>query len=327
MSDSIQQPFDLVHEAEQAEGRIRSLIRETPLEYSEHLSQKCGCRVYLKLENLQVTGSFKIRGAANHILSLSRSEKKRGVITASTGNHGGACAAVVKQTGIKGTIYLPENASGVKLEAIKGYGVELAFHGSDCIETETFARDIAERDGRTYIPPYNHPCIIGGQATIGMELIRRRDDLSAVLVPVGGGGLMAGVAGWLKAHRPEIITVGCQPVNSPVMYESIKEGKIVDMESHPTLSSGTAGGIEKGSLTFDLCRRHVDDWLLVTEDEIRDALLLMIREHRMLVEGAAALPVAALLKSADRFEGQTVVLIITGDKLDPSLLKKILQKQ
>jgi threonine dehydratase len=316
--------LDVVKEALEAEGRIKEYIRETPLEYSPYLSKLGSCSVYLKLESLQVTGSFKYRGAANHILSLSQKEKERGIVTASTGNHGAACACVLGMTGIKGTIYLPETATGAKLEALKSYGVELKFQGTDCIETETFARQTAAANGQVYIPPYNHPKIIGGQATIAIELQRQLETVDAVFVPIGGGGLVSGIAGYLKARDPSIKTIGCQPTNSAVMYESVRQGRVVDIQSLPTLSDGTAGGIEKDSITFDICRRYVDDYVLISEDEIRDALLLITEKHHMLIEGAAALSVASFIKAEDRLEGKNVVLLLSGNKLSMETLKSIL---
>ncbi len=324
MTDRTYQPEDVVTEVLAAEKRIRNMVRQTPLEYSACLSHQGNCNVYLKPENLQVTGSFKYRGAANFIMSLTPDEKRRGIVTASTGNHGGACASVLKQTGINGRIFLPTTATGVKLEALKAYGVELVFTGPDCVDAEKAAREEARESGQTYVPPYNHPKIIGGQGTIAVELERQLEEIDTVIVPVGGGGLMAGIAGYLKHRHPEIEIIGCQPEKSCVMYESVRQGHLVEMESLPTLSDGTSGGIEAGSITFDICRTCVDQYVLLTEDEIRTAMLLIMEKHHMLVEGAAALSVAAFVKLENRLAGKKVVLLLSGNKLSMETLQKII---
>lgn len=315
---------DLTREAPAAERRIKNYIRETPLEFSPYLSALGRCNVYLKLENLQKTGSFKYRGAANHILSLFPDDRDRGLVTASTGNHAAAVACVLDEIGSHGTVYLPENTSKAKLEGLRVSGMELKFHGTDCIQAEIFARKTAQASGQVYIPPYNHPRIIAGQATVAIELERQLGRIDVVFVPVGGGGLMSGIAGYLKGSNPSLVAVGCQPENSSVMYESVRRGKIVDMDSLPTLSDGTSGGIEKDSLTFEICRRCVDDYVLVSEDEIKNALILLIEKHNMLVEGAAALSVASFIKLRDRFKDKNVVLVISGNKISLETLRTVI---
>ncbi len=316
--------FEVKNEVLDAEKRIRKHIRETPLEPAPYLSQSGNARVYLKLESNQVTGSFKIRGALNKFLLLSAAQKKKEVITASTGNHAAALAYVLYEFGGKGVIYLPENASLAKVEALRPYGVELKFYGNDCIKSETLAKETAAKTGQTFISPYNDPKIIGGQGTIGIELLRQIDKLDAVLVPVGGGGLISGIAGYLKAVNKHIEIIGCQPENSPVMYASIQAGKILELESKPTLADGTAGGIEPDAVTFDICRKYVDDFILVNESEIKAAIILIIEKHQILIEGAAALVVAAFIKEKERFANRTVALIISGKKISLKQLKEIL---
>jgi len=313
-------------EAIEAEERIRDHIRETPVEYSPCLSQLVDGRVFLKLENLQITGSFKLRGATNKILSLSSQQKERGIVTASSGNHGIACAYLIHKFGIDGVIYIPNYTTSSKIEILRTYGVRIKFHGSDCVQTENFARKEAEKNDFVYIPPYNDIKIIGGQATVGIELARQLDELDTIIVPVGGGGLISGIAGYMKALNPKIEIVGCQPEYSPVMYESIKAGKIVEMESKSTLSDGTAGGIEKNSITFDICRNYVDDFILVSEEEIKEAIKLCLEKHALLIEGAAALSVAALIKEKERFKKKNVVLIISGARISLSQLREILRE-
>lgn len=316
--------MDVKQEAIRAESRIRGFIRETPLEYSPYLSRMCDCAAYLKLENLQLTGSFKLRGAANKILSLGKTKRKKGLITASSGNHGMAFAHLMKELRLKGTIFLPETASPTKIEALRMYGTEIVLFGDDCIKAEILARETADNKGITYVSPYNDPLIVAGQATIAIELTRQLDKMDAVLIPVGGGGLISGVGGYLKKSMNNIEIVGCQPQNSAVMYNSIKADKIVEMESFPTISDGTAGGIEPGAITLPLCQRYVDDFVLLPEEDIVDAIKLIIEKHFLLIEGAAALPVAALIKNKKVYRGKNVVLILSGAKISIAKLKEIL---
>ena len=308
-----------------AEKRIRPHVRETPLEGSLYLSDLADCEVLLKLENLQITGSFKLRGAANKLLSLSSDDLRRGTVTASTGNHGAAFAYMLKRLGAKGTIFLPENAAPAKVAGLKLYGADLQFSGDDCVKAEEAGKAEAERSGRVWISPYNDAKIVGGQGTVAVELEGQAGEYDAILVPVGGGGLAGGIAGYLKALYPKIEVIGCQPINSAVMYESVKAGRILDIESLPTLSDGSSGGIEHGSITFDICREHIDDFILLSEEEIAAALRLVIEKHYMLIEGSAALPVAALLQQKKRFEGRRVVLVFSGAHIGIETLKQILK--
>lgn len=247
--------MDVALEVVRAEHRIRQHIGETPLEHSPHLSDLGGCNVYVKLENLQRTGSFKIRGAMNKLLALSPTQRKLGVVAASSGNHGIAVAFGASALGTHATVFVPENASPTKLEAIERFGAEVHRHGTDVEVTEVHARSYAESNGHAYIPPYNDPLVIAGQGTIAVELSRQLDRVDAIFVSVGGGGLISGIAGYAKTVFGDVEVLACQPENSAVMAESVKTGDIVDMESLPTLSDGTTGGIEPGSITFELCRR------------------------------------------------------------------------
>jgi len=314
----------LKKEIEKAEKRIRKYIRETPLVYSPLLSQQSGCQVYLKLESSQITGSFKLRGTLNKILSLSKKERKTILVTASSGNHGAAFAYAVKKFGLKGMIYLPGYTTKAKIDALKDYDVVLKFFGTDCLKTEEHARGEAEKNDLLYIPPYNDLKIIAGHGTIGIELRRQIDKIDTIFVPVGGGGLISGIIGYFKPADENIKIIGCQPLNSPVMYKSVRVGKIVEMESQPTLSDGTAGGIEKGSITFDICKKYVDDFALVSEQEIKEAIRLMIEKHFSLVEGAGALSVASFLQQKEIYKRKTVVLILSGSKLSLDQLRRVI---
>lgn len=311
----------------QAENRIRPFIRETPLCPSPLLSGEIGGDVVLKPENWQVTGSFKVRGAANRLLSISEADKSRGAVTASSGNNGAAFAHLTGCLGIPGIIFLPETVAKAKYEALRRTGADIRKFGDDCVKAETRAHEFAEETGRIFVSPYNDPLVVAGQGTIGLELARQAPHLDVVLVPVGGGGLISGIAGYLKALDDRIRIIGCQPVNSPVMAESVRAGRILEIESLATLSDGTAGGIEPGSITFNFCRDLVDEFILVSESEIARALRLMIDNHHMLVEGAAALPVAALLRSPESFSGLKVALVISGSRIGSQTLVEILRQE
>jgi threonine dehydratase len=316
--------MDVAEEAILAEGRIRPYIRETILERSLYLSGLGEADVYLKLENLQHTGSFKARGAMNKVLSLGGIQRGRGVVTASTGNHGAAVAFALARTGGSGIVFVTEGAPAAKTEAIERWGAQVRPFGADCVDTEAHARRIAERDGLAYVPPYNDPQVIGGQATIGIELVRQLDRVDVVFVPLGGGGLISGVAGYLKSVSPKVKVIGCSPENSQVMIQSVAAGRILEIRSLPTLSDGTAGGIEAGSITFEICRDLVDDYVTVTENEIRESLRLFIQTHHFLIEGAAAVAVASYLRTKERFAGQNVVIVVSGANIDSRTLKAVL---
>ena len=277
---------ELVREVKMADGTIRPFIRETPLEHSPFLSEFAGADVYLKLENQQLSGSFKIRGAMNKILSLSDDERARPVVTASSGNHAAAVAYTLHGFGGKGVIYLPENVAKAKVEALAPYGVELRFVGNDSVMGELEAMKAAEREGWTYVSPYSDPKIIAGQGTVALEIERQSDPIDTIFVPVGGGGLIAGIAGYLKARDASVHVVGCQPENSRVMAESVKAGKILELPSEPTLSDGTAGGLDPDAITFPICARVIDEFALLSEDAIAAAMRYLIEKHYMLVEGA-----------------------------------------
>ncbi len=316
--------MDILEEVLRAEIRIRPYIRETPLDRSVYLSEVGGANVYCKLENLQYTGSFKARGAMNKLLSLSPEERERGVITASTGNHG---AAVARSAGVVGTaaiVFVPEGTDASKVDAIRRLGGEVHFHGNDCVEAEVFARKYAAENSMTYIPPYNDPQVVGGQGTIAVEMARQLDTIDVVFAALGGGGMISGIASYLRAVHPNIQVIGCSPENSQVMIQSVKAGRILDIPSLPTLSDGTAGGIENGSITFDLCRDLVDDYVTVTEGEIRETLRTFVETHHMLIEGAAAVAVASYLKMKERFEGKNVVIVICGSNISVRRLKEVL---
>jgi len=317
--------MNIVNEIIAAEKRIRRHIRETILDYSPYYSKLAGANVYFKLENLQYTGSFKVRGAMNKVLSLTPAERARGVVTASTGNHGAATAFSLGKFDASGIVFVPRYASAGKVQAIERLGAEVRYHGDDGAVTEAHARQYARDNRLTYISPYNDSQVIGGQGTIGVELAKQLDQIDMVFVALGGGGLICGIAGYLKSTRPHARIIGCSPVNSQVMIESVKVGRILDLPSLPTLSDGTAGGVEPDSITFDLCRDLVDDYETVTETEIKDSLRQYLQTHHMLIEGSAAVALAACVKHGDRLAGKNVVVILCGANISLETLREVLK--
>jgi len=297
---------------EAAEARIRPHILETPVEPSDILGGPAGATVHLKLENVQRTGSFKLRGAMNKLLSLRPEEMQRGIVAASSGNHGAAVAWGLRTLGMRGTIFVPENASPAKVAAIRERGAEVRPYGTDSGVTEVFARKYAAENRLVYVSPYNDEAVVAGQGTLGLELAWQVRRIDAVFVALGGGGLIGGVGACLKGAGRNVEMVACSPENSAVMHHSLEAGRILEMESRPTLSDGTAGAVEKGAITFDLCRQVVDRRVLVTEAEIREALRLVVGRHHTLIEGAAAVAVAGFLKERELYRGLHVVIVLCG---------------
>ena len=312
------------NEVMKAAKQILPYIRETQFINSDPFSDLIDADVYFKLENLQVTGSFKARGAVNKLLSLTDREKAEGVVSASTGNHGAAVAFAAGRLEISSTIYVPNDASSAKLENMRQYGASIEIYGNDCVQSEARAREISLLKGKTYVSPYNDPYVLSGQGTIGVEIDSQCDGLDAIIVSVGGGGLISGVAIYLKSIWPDLYVIGCSPENSAVMIHSIKEGKILDLESKPTLSDGTAGGVEPGSITFPLCCETIDESVLVTEQEITNAMVTYIEKEHQLLEGAAGTAVAALIKKKDSLKGKRVGVVICGGNISLDTIRGIL---
>lgn len=307
----------------QAYGRVKAGLRRTPLEYSPALSRAFEAQVYLKWENEQVTGSFKFRGALNKLRSLPDSEKKRGVVSASTGNHGLALSHASELEGVDLTLFLPENASPLKIEKLKKYRINLQFFGRDCGKTEVHARRQAQENGKVYVSPYNDLDIIYGQGTAGLEIYEDLPEVEDTLVPVGGGGLIAGIAGYLKSRKPGTRVFSIEPENSRFMKASILAGKLVEIKEKKSIADAVAGGTEAGSITFPLCQKYVDEFLTVPEQQIKKSLGLLFQEHHKVVEGAGALALAALMQHQRTFRGRRVVLVVSGGNISPELFHKI----
>jgi len=306
-----------------ASQRIRNSVIETPLEPVSDLGAPSSVRVLFKREDLQETGSFKLRGATNKILALSSADRARGIIAASNGNHGMGVAAAAAGIGIRAEVWVSSHVSPGKARKIEQYGAEVRKSGSDPLDAEIAGREAAEKSGRTFISPYNDPEVIAGQGTIAVEMLRRQPKIDAVFVAVGGGGLIGGVGAYLKWVSPATEVIGCWPENSPVLLEAIKAGRIVDVVEQPTLSESTSGGLEPGSVTLDICRNVIDHAVLVTEEEIRNAMLLVRNTQGWLMEGAAAVALAAFMKTAVNYEGKTVAVIICGGNVSEEVKKNI----
>ena len=303
--------------------RIRPYILSTPVVTSRTLSQEAGSTVLLKCEHRQTTGSFKLRGALNKVLSLSRQRLDEGVVVASTGNHGSAVAYACRLLGGKCTVFVPEDVSGMKERAMLDLGAEVWREGADGLEAERAARLWASENTLEYISPYNDIDVIIGQATLARELLEYADSTCDVYVAVGGGGLISGLGAVLKHFIGGIRLVGCSPANHPVMDESVRSGRIVDLPYQRSLSDGTAGRLESDSITLPLCTYLVDDWIRVSEPEIIESLRLLGRQEHMIVEGAAAVAVAGLRKDSNRRAGPKIV-VLCGRNVDREVMAGIL---
>lgn len=316
--------MNLLNEIEQAQKRIFGNIYCTPLLYSNWLSNYCNGIVYLKLESEQITGSFKARGSLNKLKWIQEQNINATPVTASTGNHGLGFARACHLLGIEGKVFLPHNAVSSKVEAIRAFEVEIEFYGYDPYTTETYARVTAEENGWIYVSPYNDPQIIAGQGTIGIEILDQVSRPDNILATVGGGGLISGIGAYIKDRSPNAKIIGCQPKNSPEMSVSVRAGEYKEVESKPTLSDGSAGGFERDSITFELCQRLVNDFILISEDEIASAIRSMIKHHSKLIEGSAGVAIASLLKYPDRFSNQTTIIVICGANISEDKLQAVL---
>lgn len=316
--------MDLTRQITDAHLRIRDHILNTPLLHSRWLSDLCDGKVYLKMESEQYTGSFKARGSLNKLMWIRENNLEQMPVTASTGNHGLGFARALDLLGMKGKVFLPNGADTSKVEAIRSYGADLEFYGDDPYTTEIHARKTAQENDWIYVSPYNDEQIIAGQGTIGIEILEKIDNPDNILATVGGGGLISGIGNIVKERSPQTRIIGCQPENSPEMSASVRTGKYQEIESKPTLSDGSAGGFEKDAITFALCRELVDDFTLVSEEDIKKGIRLMIKKHHKLVEGSAAVAVASLFLEPERYANRTTVIVVCGANISLETLKKIL---
>lgn len=305
-----------------ADARIRSYIRETALERNFQLETAEGS-VWMKLENQQVTGSFKVRGALSKLLALNDVERSAGIVTASSGNHAIGVAYAADKLHLSATICLPQNTDKGKIRLLENYHVDVRIIGNDCGEAETYARDMAQKSERIYISPYNDLDVIAGQGTIGLELIRQLPEVETVIIAVGGGGLLSGIATYVKGIKPQCKIIAVSPSESPAMFDELMGAPQELRTLHQTLSDGTAGSIESGAVTIGLCRALIDEWVLVDEEEIQGAMRFLFEDHRMVVEGAGALAVAAYVKERGRFAATHTALVVCGGNVSMPLFRKI----
>jgi threonine dehydratase len=311
-----------------AARRLKGRVVHTPLELSEALSSESGTRAYVKLENLQRTGSFKIRGALNRLLTLPEPERARGIVAASAGNHALGVAEAARLVGARATLIVPESGSPAKIAALRRYPpehVELLVQGADYDAAEALAIALARESNRRFVSAYNDPQVMAGQGTIGVEILEDLPDVEAVLVPVGGGGLIAGIGLWARTINPRIRVIGLQSTASPQMYAAFKAGHLITVPVLDSLADGLAGNIEPGSPMYDLARQYVDEIVLVEESEIAEAMAWYMEQHHLIVEGSGAVVLAALLhKRIDGLNGKKVAAVLTGRNVTLDRLKALL---
>ncbi len=315
--------LDKVYHANYA---LKEAIRQTDLIYSPVLSKESGCELYLKTENLQVTGSFKVRGAYYKISQLNDEEKSRGVIACSAGNHAQGVALASKKFGIKSIICMPDGAPLSKVEATKSYGAEVVLVPGVYDDAHNRAEELKAKKGYTFIHPFNDEDVIAGQGTIGLEIAEQLKDADAVIVPVGGGGLISGVAFAIKSLNPKIRVYGVQAAGAPSMLNSLEHKKIETLPSVSTVADGIAVK-EPGRLTFDLCSRYVDGIVSVTDDQVSAAILALIEKQKMIAEGAGAVALAAVLfNKLPDVAGKKVVCLISGGNIDVTILSRVINR-
>ena len=316
--------LDVPQLVREARERTKDYLSPTPLEFSRYLSDQIDGEVWLKLDLVQKTASFKYRGAVNKVLSLTEEELDKGVVSASTGNYALAVAEAMRQRNRRATIYVGKDIENSRLEILRAHGLDLVVFDGDAWGAEKEARRVSNEEDKTYVSPYNDPIVIGGQGTCGLEISEQLPDLDAAFFACGAGGLLTGSSGWLKSHNPKIETYGVSPANSPVMYESVRNKKMITMDTESTLADTCAGGVDLDSITLDLCQRYVDEILLLTEDEIAASIRLLFEQHRLVSEGSGVLGIGGLLQRKEQFKGKKVVAVVCGRNIDLEVFKKII---
>lgn len=307
----------------QASVVLKDVIRKTPLVKTVGISKDC--ELYLKPENLQKTGSFKLRGSGYKIAMLSEEEKKKGVIACSAGNHAQGVALAAQKYGIPAIICLPDSAPISKVEATKSYGAEVCLVQGCYDDAYAKALELRDKMGYTFVHPFDDEDVIAGQGTIGLEIINELDDLDAVIVPIGGGGLIAGIAYAIKAIKPSVKVYGVQASGAPSMFNSIKNGKIETLSSVSTIADGIAVKTP-GENTFELISKYVDDIAVVSEDEIAASILALIEKQKMVAEGAGAVAVASVMFNKFPIQGKKVVCVVSGGNIDVSILSRVIER-
>ncbi|WP_010532047.1 hydroxyectoine utilization dehydratase EutB [Lentibacillus jeotgali] len=314
------------HDVWAAKQRISPIVSKSPLIYSEKLSEYAGTPIHLKLENLNVSNSFKIRGAANKILSLSHEERKRGVTTFSTGNYGMSVAYIAKQLGMKAIICISSRVPKAKVDALKSSGAQIEIYGDSQDDAEQRSYQLEEEHGLTVVHPFDDPHIIAGQGTIGLELLEDMPDIDTVVAGLSGGGMHSGLGVALKSADPAIKVLGISTDRGPAMYKSIQQGKPVAVEEQDTLADSLLGGIGLNNrYTFDMVQQYVDDIQLLGDDQIAQGMAFMLDKHRMMVEGAAASGIGAILNNRINL-GSRAVVVISGCSVDTATMLNVMKK-
>lgn len=312
--------IDSVYSAQKV---LKSVIRKTDVIYAPKL--KKGADLYLKTENLQITGSFKVRGAYYKMTKLSEDEKARGVVACSAGNHAQGVALAAQKSGIKSVICLPDGAPISKVQATKSYGAEVCLVEGVYDDAYQKALQLRDEKGYTFLHPFNDEDVIAGQGTIALELLEQLPDMDAVIVPIGGGGLISGIAYTLKTLNPQVKVYGVQAAGAPSMKNAIKNGKIEALESVSTIADGIA--VKKsGDLTYELCRKYVDEIVTVSDDEISAAILALMEQHKLVTEGAGAVAVAAAMFGKVNVEGKKTVCLLSGGNIDVTILSRVIAR-
>jgi threonine dehydratase len=314
-----------IADIESARARIRDAIFVSPCAYSETFSRLTGNKIYFKLENLQMTGSFKERGALNKILSLEPAERQRGVITASAGNHAQGVAYHASRQGIRARIVMPLTTPLIKVSSTRGYGAEVILHGAGYDEAHEEAQRICAAEGSTFVHPFDDDAVIAGQGTVGLELIEQNPYLEAVVVPVGGGGLIGGIACALKETNPRIRVVGVEAARIPSMKAALAEGHPVLLPSATTIADGIAVR-RVGERTLPLVSRYVDEIVTIDEEEIANAILLLVEREKTVAEGAGAAAVAAMLQHRTSLKGKKAAVVVGGGNIDVNFLSRIIER-
>ena len=306
-----------------AKEKLSKVLLETHLIYSPIFSKESGNKVFIKPENLQKTGSFKIRGAYNKISNLTDAEKKRGVIASSAGNHAQGVAYGAKESGIKAVIVMPKSTPLIKVESTKQYGAEVILHGDVYDDAYKKAKELEEKEGYVFVHPFNDEDVLDGQGTIALEILEELPETDIILVPIGGGGLISGIACAAKILKPEIKIIGVEPEGAASAYEAIKENKIVELKEANTIADGTA--VKKiGDLNFEYIKKYVDEIITVSDYELMEAFLLLVEKHKIIAENSGILSVAATKKIKEK--NKKVVSVISGGNIDVLMISSMINK-
>ena len=311
---------------QEAQERLKGVAQKTGLSYSNSVSDLAGCKVFLKLENLQRTGSFKLRGAYNKVASLTLEEREKGVIAASAGNHAQGVALAASEYGCQSVICMPKHAPLSKIAATKGYGANVVLHGDFFDEAAAKAVELTAEHGYTFVHPFNDPEVIAGQGTIALEIMEQLSDVDAIVAPIGGGGLISGLAVAAKSVNPKIKVIGVQTENMPSMKVSLENGQAIAYNGKATLADGIAVKVP-GDLTFSICQKYVDEVVTVDESEIASAILILLERGKTVAEGAGAVPVAALMNGKiSGIRNKKVAALVSGGNIDVNNMTRVINQ-